>query len=248
MIQRRTYMTIIGLLLWLTSFGQGEALSSIDKALTSSFQAMVSAEPQLRYDSAAPAFVKLLKEQLVDPVTFYNSLDSLSKYLNVITSGDKQVKFYSWDEIGGGTWHKINCFAQFKTDNEKIVVQQINTEDEEGIDFTDSGIYEVNEIFINGTKYYLTFASGTHGSGHQHKIVQLFSISSEVLVKCKSCFAGYNDLIIEYPRGDKVTLVFNEKTNEIYYSEFKLDVNMGFYEPTGKVITLKLIKGKFIPR
>jgi len=209
---------------------------------------MFAADYDLRCDSLAPAFKKQLAEQLTNPITFDNSLDSLSKYLNIKISADKQIKFYSWDDIGGGTWHNINCIAQFKTDSGKIIVQQLNTERADSIDFTDSGIYGVYEIFINGMKYYLTFAAGTHGSGHQHKIVQVFSITSEKLVKCKSCFADNNDLIIEFTRSDKANLVFNEKTNEISYSEFKLDDDIGFYRPTGKIITLKLIDGKFTTR
>jgi hypothetical protein len=245
----RTYTTIIGLLFWLTSFSQTEELRNIDNALTNSFQTMVSADPQLRYDSLAPEFLKFLSRQLANPTTFNNSFDSLSKYLTIKISADKQIKFYSWDDIGGGTWHNINCIAQFKSDKGKIIVQQLNTESAlDSVDFTDSRIYEVYEIFINGTKYYLTFASGTHGSGHQHKIVQIFSITSDKLVKCKSCFADNNDFIIEYPRSDKANLVFNEKTNEISYSEFKLDDNIGFYRPTGHLVTLKLINGKFTTR
>ena len=248
MRNNRTYITIIGLLFWLTSFSQTEELCKIENALTNSFQTMVSADPQLRYDSLAPEFLKLLSGQLKNPITFNNTLDSLSKYLTIKTSADKQVKFYSWDDRNGGTRHNINCLAQFKLENGNIIVQQLNTDNVDSVDFTDSGIYDVYEIFINGTKYYLTFASGTHGSGHQHKIVQVFSISSDKLVKCKSCFANNNDLIIEYPRSEKANLTFNVKTNEISYSEFKLDDDIGFYRPTGQVITLNLINGKFTTR
>jgi len=88
---------------------------------------MVAADYDLRYDSLAPAFKKQLSEQLTNPLTFDNSLDSLSKYLTIKTSTDKRIKFYSWDDIGGGTWHNTNCIAQFKTDNGEIIVQQLNT-------------------------------------------------------------------------------------------------------------------------
>lgn len=209
---------------------------------------MIAAANDFRHDSLAPAFQKQLAGQLTNPLTFDNSLDSLSKYLNIKISADKRIKFYSWDDNGGGTWHNINCNTQFKTDNGKIIVQQLNTESADSVDFTDSGIYEVHELLINGSIYYLTFASGTHGSGHQHKIVQIFSITHDILVKCTSCFSDNSDLIIEYQRNDKANLVFNEKTNEISYSEFKFDDDIGFYRPTGKVITLKLINGKFSTR
>ena len=244
----RTYIFLIGLLFGLTSYGQTSDLWNIDNVLTSTFKTMIAAKYDLRYDSLAPAFKKQLAGQLTNPITLDNSLDSLSKYITIKTSADKQIKFYSWDDIGGGTWHNINCIAQFKSDNGKIIVQQLNTESADSVDFTDSGIYEVHEIFIYGTKYYLTFASGTHGSGHQHKIVQIFSIASDKLVKCKSCFADNSDLIIEYPRADKANLAYNAKTKEITYNEFIYDANDGFSKPTGRVITLKLINGIFTAR
>lgn len=243
-----TYASFFALLFCLTAFSQTEELRSIDDALTNSFKRMVSADPQVRYDSLAPAFKELLFRQLANPITYHNSLDSLSKFLAIKTSADKQVIFYCWDDMHGGTWHNINCLAQFKAENGKIIVQQLNTDNAEEVDYTDSGIYEVHEIFINRTKYYLTFASGTHGSGHQHKIVQIFSIASDKLVKCKSCFADNKDLIIEYPRIEKANLTFNSETNEISYLEFKFDDEIGFYRPTGQVITLKLINGKFTKR
>lgn len=235
----RIYTTLLSLLFCLTSFGQTTELQKIDKTLTYSFKKMTY--------TLAPAFKKQLISQLTKPITFDNTLDSLSKYLTIRTSADKKIKFYSWDEMGGGTWHYITCLAQFKSNNGKIIVQQLNTESKgESADFTDSEIYKVYDIFINGKKFYLTLAGGTYGSGHQHEIVQVFSIIADRLVKCTSCFADNRDLIIEYPRSKKANLVFNPKTNEITYSGFKHNVDEGFYEVTGQTITLKLINGVFV--
>lgn len=239
-------LTLLGFLFWETAFSQTLDLQRIDNTLTNTFKIMIAADYNLRYDSLAPAFKQKLEEQLVNPITFNNSLDSLSKYVSVKVSPDKNIKFYSWDEIEGGTWHSINCFAQFKSDKGTIVVQQLNADSSsDSVDFTDSGIYEVYEILINNTKYYLTFAAGTHGGGHQHEIVQIFSITSDKLVKCTSFFTTNTDLIIEYPRSEKLNLIFNQKTNEISYSEFKFDNEVGFYKSTGQVIRLKLKNGRF---
>jgi len=166
--------------------------------------------------------------------------------LTIIISADKKIKFYSWDDLTGGTWHHINCIAQFESYSGKIIVQQLNSENEAGAgEFTDSKVFEVNEITINKSTFYLTFAWGTHGDGNQHDIIQIFKIAGDSIVKCKSCFANNNDLAIEYPRNEKSNLTFNPETNEISYTEFKFDADEGFFKRTGQVVTLKLINGIF---
>jgi hypothetical protein len=246
MTLNRIYITLAGLIICMTSFGQTTELRKIDNELTGIYKSLIKADYQLRNDSIAPLFKERLSEQLLNPTSFVNPLDSLSRYLTIKTSSDKKIKFYSWDALGGGTWHNINCLAQFKSNNGKIIIQQLNSDKEaESGEFTDSEIYEVNELTIGKTKFYLTFAWGTHGSGYQHQIIQIFTISRDKLVKCKSCFQGNNDLVIEYPRSAKANLTFNSPTNEISYKEFKLNNEIEFYEPTGEVITLRLTKGIF---
>jgi hypothetical protein len=54
-------------------------------------------------------------------------------------------------------------------------------------------------------------------------------------------------LIIECPRSEKANLVFDAKTSKISYNEFKYNDNIGFFESTGQIVTLKLFDGVFIP-
>jgi hypothetical protein len=240
MIINRICITLIGFLLSLTATSQINALSSIDNKLTRAFIAMDSADVELSSDKLVLAFKAQLETQLVNPITFDNSFDSLSTYMTIITSADKQIKFYSWDERTGGTWHSINCLAQFKSGAGKIIVQQLNTQledqQEESIDYTDSWIYEVHELIINDKKFYLTCGAGTHGSGFQHKIIQIFSVAADKLIKCKTCFSDTTDLVLEYPRAWKLNLGFDPMTNEITYSEFK----------SNRKVVLRLINGVFI--
>jgi hypothetical protein len=210
---------------------------------------MLNADYNLRYDSLAPAFNEQLKMQLKNPITYINTFDSLSKYIKINVSADKIIKFYSWNDLTGGTWNNIKCIAQFKSQSGNIIVQQLNTEGDSIIaDFTDSGVYDVYDIIIDTKKYYLTFAWGTHGNGHQHIIVQIFSILSDKLEKCKSCFEKSNDLIIEYPRATNINIEFNSKTNTITYMEFKKDEMDGIFTPTGRKINLELVNGVFLSR
>jgi hypothetical protein len=249
MILKKIHITLIASAIFFTSWGQNAALRKIDTELTDAFKKLISTDYDSHLnDSLRTSFKKRLIKQLADPLTFNHLLDSLEKYVTVRTSADKLLKFYSWDDRSGGTWHALNCIAQFKSAGGKIITQELNSEDEfKDGGFTDSNVYEINEITGGRKKYYLTFGWGTHGSGHQHEIVRVFTINGNKLTECNSCFSGKKSLVIEYPRTAESKLTFNNKTNEISYNEFASDDDSGFYRPTGKINKLKWRNGKFSP-
>jgi hypothetical protein len=215
----------------------------IDQDIAELFQGLIDADPQLRSDSLAPLFKDQLITHLQNPLTFENDLDSLGTVINIESSPDKRIKFYSWDERNEGTWWSIQCVAQFRTEQGDVVVQEVSTGEESRTGkYTDSGIDEIFEVKMDDTVYYVTFGSGSHGSGHLHKIVQVFSIQGNELVKCTSCFPSEGDLVIEYPRSQLANLTFDPLTNEISYNEFLLNEDIGFYEPTGRIVKLQLFK------
>lgn len=226
------------------SFSQPLSFSKIDKELTETYKSIIKSDFQKREDSLVPLFKSKIVEYLKEPSSFNIHFDSLENYISIINSPDGKVKFYSWDNLDGGSWHNITCIAQYMSPNGKIYVKQINTEDEtETGSFTDSEIYEIHEVIINNKTHYLTFGKGSHGSAKQHQIIQIFSIENNQLIKCDSCFINNKEWIIEYPRTINLSLSFDEKLNEISYKEFKIDETTGFGLATGKVITLKFIKG-----
>lgn len=175
----------------------------------------------------APIFRQKLLFHLKNPITFEHKLDSLSKYMKIISSQDSHIKFYSWDSQECETWHTIEAVAQFKNKSGEIGIQTL-TKDFEN-DYSDSHIYKVNEYTFDGKNYYVTFGGGTHGEGMQHSIVQIFHLENDSLVKCTSCFSNNLDLVIEYPRGDKLNLTFDEKTKTISYPEVKNFESQRFY-------------------
>jgi hypothetical protein len=236
-----TIFTLITLSL--TSLGQNTPAQKVDSQLKEIFVALVNSDPQLRSDSLAPLFKDQLIAQLQNPLTFESDMDSLGTVINIESSPDKRIKFYSWDERNEGTWWSIWCVAQFRADDGNVVVREVSTGEEDRTGgFTDSGIGEILEVKKDDTVYYVTFGSGSHGSGHLHKIVQVFSIVGNELVKCTSCFPSDGDLVIEYPRSAVPKLTFDPLTEEISYNEFLLNEDIGFYEPTGRVVKLKLFK------
>lgn len=242
------FITGTALLLSLVSFGQ--SIEKIDRDLSRLYEQLQKADGEERDEKLAPLFKKNMLEHLKNPVTFQGTFKQLPQHVIIKTSPDKKVKFYGWDDLTGGTWHGIVAIAQFITDNGKIVIQELTSPADiivsESADFTDSGIYKVYEINSKGTKYYLTFASGTHGSGNQHNIIQIFSICGNRLVKCTDCFKSEQDFIMEYPRGAELNLVFDTVKNEISRAGFEWNNKEDFSAPTGKTIRLKWIDGVFV--
>lgn len=239
------YIVIYFLLIAVNLHAKSDKLNRIDHELTTAFKSVTTAEYDARYDSVAPAFKRLLIKRLANPVTFDNSLDSLSNYIAVLASDDKRIKFYGWDDLTGGTWHNINALAQFKGANGKIIVQQLNTDSDKEENYSDSQVYELHQITIEKKTYYLTFAWGTHGAGNQHNIIRVYTINGNRLEKCASCFAAGSDPVIEYPRFAKSDLKYDPELQEISYHEFNKNEETGFYDSTGAFIRLRLINGVF---
>lgn len=228
------------------AFSQLSNNNSIDQQLTNLYKKVVATSQEER-SSAALLFETELLKNLKSSVTFENRLDSLEKYITIRTSNDKKLKFYSWDELAGGSWHSIICYAQFKTGDGHIIVQKVNSgESMENGDFTDSEAYEINELKIDNNTYYLTFSWGTHGSGRQHSRIEIYSIIADKLAPVFSLLPENKSITLEYPRVEKLNLFFDPIKKEINYNEFSLDGETGTYRKTGKLIILKLISEKFV--
>lgn len=236
---------IFNLFIFSNGFTQITDILQIDSELTFLYQNL---EKRKSYDFInAPIFRQKLLFQLKNPITFEENLECLSTHINISSSPDGKVKFYSWDTQEKGTWHTIEAVAQYKSKSGEMVIQSLVTNSNKGaIDFSDSEIYEVNQYFFEGKNYYVTFGCGTHGSGTQHSIVQIFNLENDSLVKCTSCFSNNLDLVIEYPRGDELKLNFDVKTKTILYREVKNFEDQRFYRrPSKKIVKLKLKKGVY---
>lgn len=226
---------------------ENQRKSHKDHELAELFRKLIDADPELRWDSLVPLFRQKFIHYLKDAESFDDAFNELSNYVQIIGSSDGKVKFYYWNQRNEGTWLDLQCLAQYKLDNGNVQMIEVSSGEEpvEGT-FTDSAIYEIHEIKNDKTTYYITFGSGSHGSGHSHNIVQVFFIEDKKLVKCTSCFPIAGDLVIEYPRSGSPNLAFNSLTHEITYNEFVLNVDIGFYEPSGRVVKLKWKEGRFV--
>jgi len=215
-----------------------------DSILCAQYRGMLAAESQIRYDSFSPLFKKSLLNALNTKESITYSWDSLSRLISIKESEDGKLKFFSWDDRCGGTWHSIHCIAQFKTQTGKVQLRDIGTDTsgKAGI-YKDSYVYRV--YGLNDSGIYLSFAWGTHGAGHEHQLIQVYKIVGENLLACDSCLPQNIDPIRECSRGSETTLTFNEETQILIFTELYLDGDIGFWKAGKEQIRLKWDGNKF---
>ncbi len=251
-ILRSGLMPLAFILLALPASAQNPQWDKIDAELSAEKERFMEYDGQLRYDSVAPAFLAHLVQALRDPASFENPWVRLDSQVSIVRSADRMVRFFSWDPLSGGTWHDMHSFAQYRNTAGEVFVQQIDkAEGGENSAYTDSDIFEVHDIDIAGKRHYLTFAYGTHGSGHHHQVAQIFSIEGDRFVRCKTCFADSDDLVegdlvLEYARIYKAELKYDAQTGLLSYSEIGNLDDEYFRSPTGKMVVLNLVDGQFV--
>lgn len=215
--------------------GQYSSLRSTDSLLTSKYKLALDSigNWELISDSLMPDFEGTLQHRLKDPATFSSRMDSLSNYISITSSPDSALKFYSWDQIGGGSYHTFGVLAQFKTAEGKVVVQRLliadSTGDSDMMVFDrsyDVRFHEAYELNVKGKTQYLTIGWGTFGGGMQHAVVRIFTIKNDKLVKCTNLFCNASELMIEYPRIYSADLTYDQKKRSISYKKKVHDGNL----------------------
>jgi len=188
-------------------------------------------------------FTDTLLQTLADPNYAKADFDVLANAITVVSSDDKQLKLFSWDEFSGGTWHIYRAAFQYATDANLISgllpVDEFNYA--EAIHF--KVVDKIDEA-------YLIKAYGTHGSGQDYYLYRLLSINGNSLTDCDQCFNGSDLFIFEKMRGFKAEPSYNAATRTISYPElapaFKDGEDTGFTRPTGKTLSLVYLNGRFL--
>ncbi len=226
-------------------FSQNVNFEKVEKELILEFENYINSDYDTRYNNLRPKLKKKVETVLSIPESFTYNFDSLSKYMTIIQSNNDKVKMFSWDELTGGSWHDMAVIVQFKTKDQKIKTQWIDSDiSEEVSGLTDAAQYEINDVIIDNKVHYLCFGRGTYGSGHHHKSILIFSIENGTIQPCESSILkDYST--IQATRRDKINLSYDKEKQEISFNEFKYNDDIGFFEATGKRIKLKLKGGKF---
>ena len=198
-------------------------------------------------DSLRITFMENLLQTLQNNAFVHYPFDSLGTRITLTTSTDKKLRVFSWDNISGGTWHDYVALYQY-ADQGKVVTGKLHTGMETGTgDYTDAWYHKIYTIDSTSPKY-LVLGYGTHGGGHHFYIARLLEYKQGQLTDVEKAFGDKTYLSVIMPRHIKEEPIFNSEKKEIQFPEFVIDEETGFYQRSGKEMTLKYTAGKFVKK
>lgn len=166
----------------------------------------------------AQAFQSKLRHALVnDPKTIFYPFEKLSERISIAPSVCKQIRFYSWNNLSGGSWQKMTTFVQFLNETGEVVFKQMSSDEKRDNDeYIDAVIYEVHKVNISDlgsyrrqrNLHFITFGSGSQGGGTHFNVIQIFRIDRDDLLFCKNCFDGENYYLHRTHRLNEIRLEF----------------------------------------
>ena len=243
----------IAAIIFLISCGQQEEAQrqEFEYKMIQNYNDLINADSKTRYDSIAPKFKEELRTLLLKQETLKYPFDSLDKYINIVSSADKKLRLFSWDEMTGGTMHQMAVLAQYKDDMDNVYCEFLDSDfygDE--IVITDIIFYKINDVIVQDIPHYIAFGWGTFGGGSHFKIVKAFRIDKYEISNDNKIFKTYDELYSEIylstSRGTKINLSYDYENQIIEFDEFRKpseyeEMEMGYMHriPTGNKIKLK---------
>jgi len=177
----------------------------------------------------AQAFESKLKHALVnEPKTIFYPFEKLSERISIVQTPFSNIKFYSWNNLSGGSWQKMTTFVQFLNETGDVVFKQLSSDEKRDNDkYIDAVIYEVHRVNIFDTRghrpqrklHFITFGSGSQGGGTHFNVIQIFRIDRDDLLFCRTCFDGENYYLHRTHRLNEIRLEFRHPN--IHIKEFR---------------------------
>ena len=166
----------------------------------------------------AQAFESKLKHALVnEPKTIFYPFEKLSERISIVQTPFSNIKFYSWNNLSGGSWQKMTTFVQFISGPDKILFKRLDSDEKRDNDeYIDAVIYAIHHVAIidrnsyrspgNPNLYFVTFGSGSQGGGSHFKVIQIFRIEGDEFHFCETCFDGARYYIHRTHRLNEIEL------------------------------------------
>jgi hypothetical protein len=188
-----------------------------------------------------------------NPLSKTIPLENLKKEgLRVITSSDKKLRIFSWDENSGGTMHTFRNLFQYQNGNEIIIKSDTSNPAQPEND--GNGFYsEIVPILLNGKKIYLTICHAIYCTSCAYQSVKLFTINGKVFepvkliktttgVKAELGFEFDFFSVVDRPERPLKLIYFDVKNKTI-----KIPVVIAKGEVTNRFITYKFT-GKYFEK
>lgn len=196
-------------------------------------------------DTILIRFREKFQEVLNVEEALHYSFPLLSKKVDTVSSEDKKLRIFSWDELNGGSSHIFNSLYQYNKGNTLAVGYLTDLSVSNQSIFLEISYYQI--IGLDQNKY-LVFGYGTHGGGQEFYTIRLLNFTDDVVSDCDQCFNGDDQLVFTKPRSAKVRPIFDNKSKTLRFPEFKEDEETGFLYKTNDTVVFEYKKGSFIKR
>jgi hypothetical protein len=150
--------------------------TTYEKILNLQFNKLESDTAFIYYDSVTHFGVvfmdKLLHYTSTNPATLTWHFDSLQQYMNIVTSGDRKFRIYSWDTWTGGTMHffdnvyQYNAFGKIKS----------MTSGQDGENDPKSTFYKIFQVKTPKNTIYIAAYNAVYSGRDKAGGVKLFTI------------------------------------------------------------------------
>lgn len=163
--------------------------------------------------------IHYLKDILTDKKSISNPLKH--KLLKRISSYDKMITVYSWEENLGVNIHTNICVFQY-IGNKNVPYAVFNADDDDDDDFNFSrsqiiALYKLSSQC--GNPLYLANFAGNYGSKNHFKGSMILEIKGNELFFDYDAFGGYTKYFFKnYTEGEFLTTSFSYKLQELKYT------------------------------
>ncbi|MEO1033834.1 MAG: hypothetical protein AAFX55_20805 [Bacteroidota bacterium] len=150
---------------------------------------------------------------------------------NIVITSSGQIKIYSWDDLGGGSYHSYTNYLQYTDDKGNCITNPIDTKEED----SEVGYYDI----VQTGNYYIAFGYGTYGGGKQHFLIKILKYQNNAVIELNQLEIGSN-------RSQNIDLKYNPKDSTISYKAYKFESDVGFYSEDYETLNLKFENGKLL--
>lgn len=156
----------------------------------------------------------------------------------VRSSVDDRIRLFSWDDLGGGSYHTYTNYLQYKTSDNRCITTPFDTLHSN----IEVGYYQIDKFIKDETHIYVFLGYGTYGGGQQHKRIRLFEFVDDQPEERFDLYPNGKDLVVFSNRGQDPEIVLDKQEGIIRYMNYHYDKEIGFYQQDFTLETIQLFR------
>lgn len=229
-------------------FSQAEiAIDSLERKAIEQYKQRLDNIFSEERDSIFAAYDSTIYTLFQKPEVCGYPFERFSEYVSIVTSPDNKLRSFSWDNVGGGSFHDYTTYLEYKKPDGSCGIVEIDTEkSDQDADFIEVRYYKIEQIKEATETYYFLLGYGTYGGGKQHQAIRVFQLTDDIVAECFSCYPENKPLVMYRNRVQEIELTYSEKERRFTFREYEFDNDVGFYTDDFRVIELAFKNGKLI--